>query len=80
MYSSSTEYEGFSKIARLFRDISERSNDYSDTIEFRRGRVREVEVVSFFVLEVPDSKSWMLIYEGCSKSNEKNDVQVENFI
>ncbi len=36
----------------FFRDISERNNDYSDTLDFRRGRVEEV--VTFFVLEVPN--------------------------
>ncbi len=44
----------------ILSDISERNNDYSDTLDFRR-RVGEVEVVTFFVLEVPDYKSVMLI-------------------
>ncbi len=43
----------------LFSDISERNNHYSDTLDFRRGWVGEV---TFFVLEVPDYKSAMLIY------------------
>ncbi len=33
-----------------FSDISERNNDYSDTLDFRRWWVK---VVTFFVLEVP---------------------------
>ncbi len=41
-------------------DIAEGNNDYSDTLDFRRGG--EVGVVTFFVLEVPDYKSAMLIY------------------
>ncbi len=43
----------------LFSDISERNNDYSDTLDSRRG---EVGVVTFFVLKVPDYESAMLIY------------------
>ncbi len=43
----------------IFSDISERNNDYSDTLYFRRG---EVGVVTFFVLEVPDYEAAMLIY------------------
>ncbi len=45
----------------FFSDISERNNDYSDTLDFRRGRVGEVGVVTFFVLEVSDYKSATLI-------------------
>ncbi len=33
--------------------------DYSDTLDFRRVWVRGA---MFFVLEVPDYKSWMFIY------------------
>ncbi len=43
----------------LFSDISERNNDYSDTLNFRGGRVG---VVTFFVLKVPDYESALLIY------------------
>ncbi len=46
----------------FFSDISERKNDYSDTLDFRRGRVGEVGMVTFFILEVPDYESAMLIY------------------
>ncbi len=47
----------------IFSDISERNNDYSDPLDFRRGwGVGEVRVVTFFVLEVPDYESGMLIY------------------
>ncbi len=47
---------------RIFSDISERNNDYSDALDFRRGWVGELGVVTFFVLEVPDNKFAMLIY------------------
>ncbi len=40
-------------------DILERNNDYSDTLDFRRGWVG---VVTFFVLKVPDYETAMLIY------------------
>ncbi len=43
----------------LFSDISEQNNDYSDTLDFRRGRGGGGHV---FVLEVPDYESAMLIY------------------
>ncbi len=43
-------------------DISERNNDYFDTLDFRRGWVGEVGVVTFFVLEVLDYESAMFIY------------------
>ncbi len=43
----------------FFSGISERNNDYSDILDFGRERVR---VVTFFVLEVPDYKSAMLMY------------------
>ncbi len=46
-------------ICPLFSDISERNNDYSDTLDFRR---RGGGGVMFFVLEVPDNESVMLIY------------------
>ncbi len=46
----------------VFSDISERNNDYSDTLDFRRGWVGEVGVVTFFNLKVPDYESAMLIY------------------
>ncbi len=49
----------FHQFYYVSRDISERNNDYSDTLDFRRGEVR---VVTFFVLEVPNYKSTMLIY------------------
>ncbi len=38
----------------FFSVISERNNDYSDTLDFRRGWVGEVGVVTFVVLKVPD--------------------------
>ncbi len=44
---------------KVISDISERNNDYSDTLDFRRGWV---VVVTFFIFEVPDYKSTMLIY------------------
>ncbi len=37
-------------------DILEQNNDYSDTLDFRRGIVG---VVRFFILEVPDYNSAM---------------------
>ncbi len=43
----------------IFSDISERNNDYSDTLDFRKGRVGEVGVVTIFVLKVPDYYSWL---------------------
>ncbi len=46
----------------IFSDISEWNNNYSDTLDFRRGWVGEVGVVTFFVLKVPDYESAMLIY------------------
>ncbi len=46
----------------IFSDISEWNNDYSNTLDLRRGWVGEVVVVMFFVLEVPDYESAMLIY------------------
>ncbi len=46
-------------LANFFSDISERNNDYSDTLDFRRGRVG---AVTFFVLKVPDYESAMLVY------------------
>ncbi len=52
----------------FFSDISERNNDYSDTLDFKREWVGEVAVVTFFVLEVPDFKSAMLIWVILKKS------------
>ncbi len=49
----------------FFSDISERNNDYFDIPTSEGG---EWGVVTFFVLEVPDYESAMLIYEGCPKS------------
>ncbi len=46
----------------FFSDISKRNNDYSDTLDFRRGRVGKVGLVTFFVLEIHDYESAMLIY------------------
>ncbi len=46
----------------FFSDISERNNDYSDTLDFGRGWVGEAGVVTFFVLKVPGYESAMLIY------------------
>ncbi len=37
------------------------TNDYTDTLDFRKGWVWEVGVI-FFVLKVPDYESTMLIY------------------
>ncbi len=45
--------------AKIFSDILERNNNYSDTLAFRRGWVGEV---TLFVMEVVDYKSAMLIY------------------
>ncbi len=45
----------------IFSDISERNNDYSDTLDFRR-ELGEMGVVTFFVQEVPDYEFAMLIY------------------
>ncbi len=47
---------------RFVSDISERNNDYSDTLDFRRGWVGELGMVTFLVLKVPDYESAMLIY------------------
>ncbi len=44
-------------------DISEGNNYCSDTLDFSRGQVEKVGVVTFFILEVTDYKSTMLIYE-----------------
>ncbi len=52
-------------------NISERNNDYSDNLDFRRG---EVGVVTFFVLEVSDYKSAMLylyIYKNVMRSRKR---------
>ncbi len=60
----------------VFSDISEGNNNYSATLDFRRGRVVEVGVVTFFVLEVPDYESAMFIYihvKNCS-STCRSDV------
>ncbi len=43
----------------IFSDILERNNDYSDSLDFGR---EWVVVATFFILEVPDYKSAMLIY------------------
>ncbi len=48
----------------IFSDILERNNDYSDTLNWRRGGVDG----HVFILEVPDHKSAMLIYKGHFKS------------
>ncbi len=48
-----------SGIRKTFSDILEQNNDYCDTLDLRRGWVGEV---MFFVLQVPDYKSIMLIY------------------
>ncbi len=52
----------------IFSDISKQNNDYSDTLDFRKGWVGEVGVVTFFILEVLDYKSAMLIYQVRNKS------------
>ncbi len=44
----------------IFSDISERNNDYSDTLYIRSRWVGDVGVITFFVLKVPDYKSAML--------------------
>ncbi len=45
----------------IFSDILERNNDYFHTLDFEMERVKELEVVAFCVLEVPDYKPAMLI-------------------
>ncbi len=40
----------------------ERNDDYSDTHDLGGGWMGEVGVITFFILEVPDYKSAMLIY------------------
>ncbi len=61
-FESSSEFRLTLPTKFLFSDISERNNDYSNTLDFRRGWVGEVGVVTFFVFEIPDFKSAMLIY------------------
>ncbi len=34
----------------IFNDILERNNNHSDTLDFRRGRMGELGMVTFFVL------------------------------
>ncbi len=50
----------------VFSDISERNNDYSDTLDFRRGWVG---VVTFFVLKVPDYES--IAYSSCLRHSQR---------
>ncbi len=45
----------------FFSDISKRNNDYSHTVDFRRGEWGR-GVVTFFVLKVPDYESAMFIW------------------
>ncbi len=62
LFNSFNFYSMLNIKKQFFSDISERNNDYSDTLNFRRG---EVGVVTFFVLKVlkvPDYESTMLIY------------------
>ncbi len=44
-------------VFNIFSGISERNNDYSDTLDIRGGWMGEVGLVTFFVLEIPDYKS-----------------------
>ncbi len=57
----------------FFRDILERNNDYSDTLDFRRGRVGEVRVIRFFW----DCKSAMLIYLCSYKSPYRSQFRTD---
>ncbi len=52
---------GIIKVTYLehFSDILERNNDYSDSLDFRKGEWGEVGVVTFFILEVSDYESTM---------------------
>ncbi len=52
----------FSKCYQVFSDVSERNNDYSCILDFRKGWVEKAVVVTFFVFEVPDYKFAMLMY------------------
>ncbi len=45
-----------------FSHILDGNNDYSDILNLRREWVGEVGLVMFFILEVPDYESTMLIY------------------
>ncbi len=61
-------------------DISERNNDYSDALDFRRRWERDVEVVKFFVLEVRH-KFAMLIYRvAYSKDNSCYDTLNKHYM
>ncbi len=59
----------------FFSDILERNNDYSGALDFRRGRV---EVVTFFVLEVPDYESAMLIYFYIYEFFDKIEIRIKS--
>ncbi len=50
------------QISYIFSNISEGNNDFSDTLDFRRRWLGKVLLVTFFILEVPDYKSAILIY------------------
>ncbi len=69
-----TDHEFF--LLPFFSDISERNNDYSDTLDFRRGWVGED--VTFFVSKVPDYKSAMLIYLYICGRAHKNQESIQN--
>ncbi len=47
---------------RVFSDISEWNNDYSDTFDFQKGVSGGGRVVTFFILKGPDYKFAMLIH------------------
>ncbi len=46
----------------FFSEILKQNNDYTHTLEFGRGWLGEVRIVTFSILEVPEYKSAMLIY------------------
>ncbi len=65
------------KFSKVFSDILERNNDYSDTLDFRRWRVGLVGVVMFFVFEVLDQCACILYIhikiEGADALSKKFD-------
>ncbi len=70
----------FIVFASFFSDISEQNNDNSDTLDFRRGWVREVGVDHIFRFGGP----WLgirnvniLMYEGPSINKRKNWMEGE---
>ncbi len=61
-YSGHLFQNRFFSPTSIFSSVLEGSNDYFNTLNFRRGWLGEVGVITFFILEVPDYKSAMLIY------------------